>query len=100
MQFHFFPRDSYVLHTSVGHYNEIHEFHLFDSLQATTYSRTDRARGNGHKLNDRSFHLNTRKHFFTMRVTEHFHRLLVVVMEFPSSGVFKSCLNMVLGNLL
>ncbi|KAK4806785.1 hypothetical protein QYF61_005581 [Mycteria americana] len=32
-------------------------------------------RGNGHNLKHRRFHLNKRKHFFTMRVTEHWNRL-------------------------
>jgi len=32
---------------------------------------SDRARGNGHKMKQRKFHLNMRKNFFPLRVTEH-----------------------------
>ena len=32
---------------------------------------TDRTRGNRHKLKHRRLPLNIRKHFFTVRVTEH-----------------------------
>jgi len=36
---------------------------------------------------------------FTVRVTDHCHRLPIEV-EFPSVEILKSCLDMVLGNLL
>jgi len=36
---------------------------------------SDRTRGNGHRLKQRKFQLNTRKMFFTLRLTEHWSKL-------------------------
>lgn len=35
---------------------------------------TNRTRGNGHKLKIRKFHMNTRKHCFTLKVVKHWDR--------------------------
>ncbi|KFV88053.1 hypothetical protein N308_15421, partial [Struthio camelus australis] len=55
---------------------------------------------NGHKLKQRKFHLNLRKNFFTVRVTEHWNRLPRGVVESPSLEIFKTRLDAILGNLL
>ncbi|KFV80931.1 hypothetical protein N308_12053, partial [Struthio camelus australis] len=54
----------------------------------------------GQKLNHRKFHLNLRKNFFTVRVREHWHRLPREVVESPSLEIFKTRLDVILGNML
>ena len=48
--------------------------------------------GNWQKLKHRKFSNNTRKNFFTVRVMEHWNRLLREVVESPSMEIFKTCL--------
>jgi len=59
---------------------------------------SNRTRGNGHK--HRKFRLNTRKNFFTLRVTEPWHRMPRDAVESPSLEVFKTHLDKVLCSLL
>ncbi|KAK4811893.1 hypothetical protein QYF61_014926 [Mycteria americana] len=58
---------------------------------------SDKTRGNGYKLTPRRFPLNIRKRFFSVKVTEHWHRLPKEAAESPSLEIFKSYLDMVLG---
>jgi len=60
---------------------------------------SDRTRGSEHKLKHRKFQLNTRKNFFTLRVTEHWNRLPRGVVD-SSMEIFKTCLDEVLCNVL
>ncbi|KFV76415.1 hypothetical protein N308_05886, partial [Struthio camelus australis] len=48
---------------------------------------------NGHKLKHRKFHLNMRKNFFPVRVTEHWSRLPRGAVESPSLEIFKTRLD-------
>jgi len=60
----------------------------------------DGTRGNRHKLKHKKFHLNIRKSFFPLRVTEHWNRLPRGVVESPSLEILKTRLDVVLCSLL
>ena len=62
--------------------------------------RSDRTRGNGHNLKHRKFCTNVHKNFFTVRVMEHWNRLLRESVDSPSLEIFKTHLGAYLCNLL
>jgi len=69
-----------------------------DTARLFSVMPSGRTRGNEHTLKHGMLCLNISKHFTSVRVTEHWHRSPSEAVESPSLVIFKSCLDMVLGN--
>jgi len=71
-----------------------------DGARLSSVVPSNRTWDNGHKLKHRKFHLNMKKNFFPLRVTEPWNRLPREVVYSPSLEKFKTCRGMVLCSLL
>jgi len=65
-----------------------------------TRAWSDGTRGNGFKLKEGRFRLDTRRKFFPMWVVRHWNRLLREAVDDPSLAVFKARLDRALSNLV
>lgn len=61
---------------------------------------SERARGIGHKLKQKKYHLNIRKNVFTMSAVKRWNRLPREFVSPPAVEIFKTRLYVILGNLL
>lgn len=60
----------------------------------------DRTTSKVNKLKHRTFHLTIRKHFFSVKVTEHWYKLPWEAVGYPLLEIFRNHPDMVLGCLL
>ncbi|KAK4828885.1 hypothetical protein QYF61_001443 [Mycteria americana] len=85
----------------VGPHSEAGQEHEEEGAAETTHDELmARTRGSQYKLKHRRFPLNFRKHFFTVRVAEHWNTLSKEVVESLPLEILKNCLDTVLGNWL
>ncbi|KAK4824715.1 hypothetical protein QYF61_017941 [Mycteria americana] len=75
-------------------YKHLQRGGIEDRARLLSVVPSGRTRGNRHKPKHRRFPLNIRKHFFTVRMTKHWHRLPREVAEPPSLDILKSHLDM------
>ena len=70
-------------------FNYVKGNHVEEGANLFTAALETRTRNNGFKLQERRFHLNSRKHFLTVRTVRRWNRLPPGVVESPSLEVFR-----------
>lgn len=69
-----------------------------DFMKKKVQNALNVTRGNGDNLKNTRFPENVRKQFFTVRVTEHWHRLPKDIVECPTLKILRGSLDIVLGS--
>ena len=70
-------------------FNYVKGRHVEEGAILFTEALESRTRSNGFQLQERRFHLNSRKHFLTVRAVHKWNLLLRRVVESPSLEVFR-----------
>ena len=70
-------------------FNYVKGNHVEEGANLFTTALETRTRSNGSKLRERRFHLNSRKHFLTVRAVRRWTKLPPRVVESPSLEVFR-----------
>ena len=70
-------------------FNYVKGYHIEEGANLFTAALDTRTRSNRFKLQERRFHLNTRKHFLMMRALHRWNKLPRRVVESPSLEVFR-----------
>ena len=70
-------------------FNYIKGSHVEEGGSLFAEASESRTRSNGFKLQERRFHLNSRKHFLTVRAVRKWNMLPQRVVESPSLEVFR-----------
>ena len=74
-------------------FNYIKSYHVVEGANLFTAALETRTGNNGFKLREKSFNLNSRKHFLTVRAVRRWNKVPRRVVESPSLEVFKRRLN-------
>ena len=86
--------------TLIAAFQHLERAYKKDEDRCFSRACSNRTRGNGLKLKEGRFRLDTRKKFFTVRLVRPWHRLTREVVDVPSLETFKVRLDGALSNVV